>query len=151
MCYEPDKCRPDTRLLDQYTHVGENGTSVWACSKPAPQFVCEDEADTHLTSTVPAVFWLYPQLLVPVDQTVGTAGPLTVTALQLGQPGLSIGQLRMTTKSPVMKLNQRSDASGSTPFSCPPVSFHRELLHWEPLIRRRICDCHSAKSPHCRL
>lgn len=48
---------------------------------------------THLTGTVPAVLWLHPQLLVPVDQAVGTAGPLTVTALQLGQPGLSIVQL----------------------------------------------------------
>lgn len=60
----------------------------------------EDEHDTHLTSTVPTVFWLHPQLFVPVDQAVGIAGLLTVTAFQLGQPGLGIVQLRMAKESP---------------------------------------------------
>lgn len=63
-------------------------------------FSCEDEGDTHLTSTVPAVLRLHPQLFIPVHQAVGAAGPLAVTALQLGQPGLCVVQLRMSTESP---------------------------------------------------
>lgn len=54
---------------------------------------------THLTRTVPAVLRLHPQLLVSVDQAIGVAGPLAVTALQLGKPGLGVVQLRMSTES----------------------------------------------------
>lgn len=69
----------------------------------------EDEGDTHLTCTVPAVLRLHPQLLVPVDQAVGAAGPLAVTALQLGQPGLCVVQLRTNTETRrVTKPNQKS-------------------------------------------
>lgn len=63
-------------------------------------FDSEDEGDAHLTCTVPAVLGLHPQLLIPVHQAVGAAGPLAVTALKLGQPGLGIVQLRMGTESP---------------------------------------------------
>lgn len=55
--------------------------------------------DTHLTGTVPAVLGLHPQLLVPVDQAVGAASPLTVTAFQLGQPRLGVVQLGRSTQS----------------------------------------------------
>lgn len=49
-------------------------------------FAREDERDTHLACTVPAVLGLHPQLLIPIDQAIGAASPLAVTALQLGQP-----------------------------------------------------------------
>lgn len=55
--------------------------------------------DTHLTRAVPAVLRLHPQLLIPIDQAVGAAGPLAVTALQLGQPRLSVVQLKRSTQS----------------------------------------------------
>lgn len=55
--------------------------------------------DTHLTCTVPAVLRLHPQLLIPIDQAVGAASPLAVTALKLGQPRLGIVQLRTSTQS----------------------------------------------------
>lgn len=45
---------------------------------------------THLAHTVPAVFRLHPQLFVSVHEAIDAAGPLAVTALQLGQPGLSV-------------------------------------------------------------
>lgn len=56
--------------------------------------------DTHLTRTVPAVLRLHPQLLIPIDQAVGAAGPLAVAALQLGQPRLGVVQLNRGTQSP---------------------------------------------------
>lgn len=57
------------------------------------------EGDTHRARTVPAVLRLHPQLLVPVHQAVGAAGPLAVTALQLGQPRLRVVQLKTRTES----------------------------------------------------
>ena len=65
--------------------------------------IFEYEGDTHFTCTVPAVLGLHPQLLIPVDQTVGAAGPLAVTALQLGQPGLCIVQLHEHRNTGVKK------------------------------------------------
>lgn len=48
---------------------------------------------TYLTSAIPAVFRFHPQLFVPVHQAIGAAGPLAVTALQLGQSRLCVVQL----------------------------------------------------------
>lgn len=47
-------------------------------------------ANTHLTCAVPAILRLRPQLLISVDEAVGTAGLLAVTSLKLGQPGLGV-------------------------------------------------------------
>lgn len=55
--------------------------------------------DAHLTRAVAAVLRLHPQLLVPVDQAVGAAGPLAVAALQLGEPRLRVVQLQTSTQS----------------------------------------------------
>lgn len=84
--------------------VGGNRLLGWYLCYLTLQCVCvcvkmkaldwEDGGDTHLTGTVPAVLGLHPQLLVPIHQAVGAAGPLTVTALQLGQPRLCVVQLR---------------------------------------------------------
>lgn len=60
--------------------------------------------DTHLTCTVPAVLRLHPQLLIPIDQAVGAARPLAVTALKLGQPRLGVVQLRTSTQ-PLVSAN----------------------------------------------
>lgn len=58
-----------------------------------------DEGDTHLARTVPAVLRLHPQLLIPIDLAIGAASPLTVAALQLGQPRLGVVELRMSTRN----------------------------------------------------
>lgn len=67
--------------------------------------------DAHLTRTVPAVLRLHPQLLIPIDQAVGAAGPLAVAALQLGQPRLGIVQLKRSTRSLVSANSVKSQGS----------------------------------------
>lgn len=96
--------------------------------------------DTDLTRTVPAVLRLFPKLLIPVHHVVGTAGPLTVTALQLGQSGLCIVQLRQRTKSP--------ESPNKTKISSPLTWWISNRCSKR---RKKKLNHHSAQAPNLRL